>query len=313
MNKRDYVSALRAQLKTLPSNDVEEIAKEFEAHFDIGVSEGKTEEEIAAKLGSPEEVAQIYLSDTVPGFDVAAAANAANAPQFPIIPIKMGWVLGRGVGPQTIAGFCDPASAKPVVNSAPKKEPEGYKFAHTGAKAKEEYVNVGPQGKKQVDLPDYSMYPAQDPNRQRSEKKEHNLAFAILFTIFVFIPVWLIALAVLLLLIATPILTGVIAGVLFRQPSPVRSAWGSAWSSRRSQSSSWHTLQPRDLSSERSLISAISLRSTETARKEATHEKQNCYRNRDHGRVLRDVNGLPFHQCRILYDQRYKRTCRPHP
>ncbi|MCR5057968.1 MAG: DUF1700 domain-containing protein [Clostridiales bacterium] len=215
MNKREYVSALRAQLKTLPSNDVEEIAKEFEAHFDIGVSEGKTEEEIAAKLGSPEEVAQIYLSDTVPGFDVAAAANAANAPQFPIIPIKTGWVLGRGVGPQTIAGFCDPASAKPVVNSAPKKEPEGYKFAHTGAKEREEYVNVGPQGKKQVDLPDYSMYPAQDPNRQRSEKKEHNLAFAILFTIFVFIPVWLIALAVLLLLIATPILTGVIAGVLF--------------------------------------------------------------------------------------------------
>ena len=147
MNKRDYVSALRAQLKTLPSNDVEEIAKEFEAHFDIGVSEGKTEEEIAAKLGSPEEVAQIYLSDTVPGFDVAAAANAANAPQFPIIPIKTGWVLGRGVGPQTIAGFCDPASAKPVVNSAPKKEPEGYKFAHTGAKDREEYVNVGPQGK----------------------------------------------------------------------------------------------------------------------------------------------------------------------
>ena len=28
MNKRDYVSALCAQLKTLPSNDVEEIAKE---------------------------------------------------------------------------------------------------------------------------------------------------------------------------------------------------------------------------------------------------------------------------------------------
>ena len=86
MNKRDYVSALCAQLKTLPSNDVEEIAKEFEAHFDIGVSEGKTEEEIAAKLGSPEEVAQIYLSDTVPGFDVAAAANAANAPNlnFPV-------------------------------------------------------------------------------------------------------------------------------------------------------------------------------------------------------------------------------------
>ncbi len=215
MNKRDYVSALRAQLKKLPSNDVEEIVKEFETHFDIGVSEGKTEEEIAAKLGSPEEVAQIYLSDEVPTFDVASAANAASAPQFPIIPIKTGMVLGRGVGAQTIAGFCDPVIAKPVVNSAPKKEPADYKFAHTGAKEKEEYVNVGPQGKKQVDLPDYSMYPTQDPNRQRTEKKEHNLAFAILFTIFVFVPVWLIALALLLLLIAAPILTGITTGVLF--------------------------------------------------------------------------------------------------
>ncbi|MBO4746472.1 MAG: DUF1700 domain-containing protein [Clostridiales bacterium] len=215
MNKRDYVSALRAQLKRLPSNDVEEIAKEFETHFDIGVSEGKTEEEIAAKLGSPEEVAQIYLSDEIPNFDVASAAEAASDPQFPIIPIKTGMILGRGVGPQTAAGFCDPVVAKPVVNRAPKKEPANYKFAHTGAKAKEEYAPVEPQGKKQVDLPDYTMYPAQDPNRMKPEKKEHNLAFAILFTIFVFIPVWLIALALLLLLIATPILTGIIAGVLF--------------------------------------------------------------------------------------------------
>lgn len=215
MNKRDYVSALRAQLVKLPSNDVEDIVKEFEAHFDIGVSEGKTEEEIAAKLGSPEEVAQIYLSDTVPAFDVASAANAANAPQFPIIPIKTGMVIGRGIGPQTAAGFCDPVVAKPLVNNAPKTEPADYKFAHTGAKAKEEYVPVEPQGKKQVDLPDYSMYPAQDPNRAKPEKKEHNLAFAILFTIFVFIPVWLIALAVVLLLIALPILTAIMAGVLF--------------------------------------------------------------------------------------------------
>ena len=58
MNKKDYISALRVQLKRLPSDDVEEIVKEFEAHFDIAASEGKTEEEIAAKLGSPEEVSK---------------------------------------------------------------------------------------------------------------------------------------------------------------------------------------------------------------------------------------------------------------
>ena len=33
MNKREYLSALEAQLKRLPSDDVKEIVKEFDAHF----------------------------------------------------------------------------------------------------------------------------------------------------------------------------------------------------------------------------------------------------------------------------------------
>ena len=39
MNKREYLSALEAQLKRLPSDDVKEIVKEFDAHFDIASSE----------------------------------------------------------------------------------------------------------------------------------------------------------------------------------------------------------------------------------------------------------------------------------
>ncbi|MBR6478471.1 MAG: DUF1700 domain-containing protein, partial [Lachnospiraceae bacterium] len=45
------MSALRAQLQKLPSSDVEDIIKEFDSHFEIGLSEGKSESEIAAKLG----------------------------------------------------------------------------------------------------------------------------------------------------------------------------------------------------------------------------------------------------------------------
>lgn len=214
MNKKEYVSALRAQLKRLPSDDVEEIVKEFETHFDIGVSEGKTESEIAAKLGSPEEVAKIYLGDSVPDFDVAAAGNAA-APQFPIIPVKTGMVIDRGIGPQTAAGFADPVHAKPIVNNPPKAEPAGAAFAHTGAKAKEEYAEVTRQGKKDYQLPDYSEYPSKGGKHPEPEKKEHNLAWAILFTIFVFFPVWVLALGLLVLLIALPFVQGIFSALLF--------------------------------------------------------------------------------------------------
>ena len=69
MKRKDYINALRAQLRRLPSDDVEEIVKEFDTHFEMGVADGLTETEIAAKLGSPEEVAQIYLSDAIPDFD----------------------------------------------------------------------------------------------------------------------------------------------------------------------------------------------------------------------------------------------------
>jgi|GEM_PF-1797859 len=218
MNKKEYISALRAQLRRLPSDDVEEIVKEFETHFDIGLSEGKNESEIAAKLGSPEEVAQIYLSDSVPAFDMSGAGNVCN-PDFPIIPVKTGMVIDRGIGPQTAAGFAAGGYAKPLVNQAPrnrapKPEPDG-ENAHTGAKEREVYEEVGPQGKKQYELPDYSSYPTQDPNAVPKPAKSHNLLFAILFTIFVFVPVWIIGLALLLLLIALPIGLGYAAYTLF--------------------------------------------------------------------------------------------------
>ena len=216
MNKKDYISALRVQLKRLPSDDVEEIVKEFEAHFDIAASEGKTEEEIAAKLGSPEEVSKYYLGDAVPDFNVAQAGNVAQPP-FPIIPVKTGMVIDRGVGPQTAAGFASGPYAKAVVNNPPKPESPDVTNAHTGAKDKEAYTDTASlrQGKKQYTLPDYSSYPSHDPNHQVPDGKEHSTAFAILFTILVFIPLWILALVVLALLICLPFAQGLLSALLF--------------------------------------------------------------------------------------------------
>jgi len=218
MNKREYISSLRAQLVTLPAKDVEEILKEFEMHFDIGVSEGKAENEIAAKLGSPAEVAQFYLSDNVPEFDMAGTQQVA-AGAFPMVPVKT-WFgrPDRGVGPQTIQGFCHPTYAIPVKNGAPKPEPAG-DFEHQGGRAPDLSGPRPKQTKKQVDLPDYTQYPSQDPTYAKPQPKTHDKAFIVLFTIFVAFWVWLLALALCLLLVGWAAVTGILAGALFIAPA----------------------------------------------------------------------------------------------
>ena len=43
-------------------SDVEEIIAEYDEHFSFKLSDGYSEEEIAAKLGNPEEIAMQYLA-----------------------------------------------------------------------------------------------------------------------------------------------------------------------------------------------------------------------------------------------------------
>ena len=214
MNKKEYISSLREKLVTLPSNDVEEILKEFEMHFDIGVSEGKAENEIAAKLGSPEEVAQYYLGEAVPEYNPAGTEQVA-AGAFPIVPIQT-WLgrPNRGTTAQTIQGFCHPTYAIPPKNKAPKPEPAG-ENVHQGGRAPDLSQPHPKQEWKQVELTGYEQYPSQDPNYQKPQPKTHDKAFAILFTIFVFVPVWFIALALTLLITAWPIVTGAASVTLF--------------------------------------------------------------------------------------------------
>ncbi|GIO27310.1 HAAS signaling domain-containing protein [Ornithinibacillus bavariensis] len=58
MNKGQFIEKLNDALKRLPSSEREDIINDFEEHFEIGLSEGKTEQEIAASLGSPQQIAK---------------------------------------------------------------------------------------------------------------------------------------------------------------------------------------------------------------------------------------------------------------
>lgn len=58
MNREQFCSALREGLSGLPPASVDDLVGDYEAHFEEGVSNGRTEEELAAALGEPRRLAR---------------------------------------------------------------------------------------------------------------------------------------------------------------------------------------------------------------------------------------------------------------
>ena len=60
MTKKEYLDKLTRELGSMSYNDVKEILGDIENHFDASALAGKTEEEAAAMLGDPSELAADY-------------------------------------------------------------------------------------------------------------------------------------------------------------------------------------------------------------------------------------------------------------
>src|SRR5699024_12823016 len=58
MTKQQFLTALEKALHKLPKEEKEEMIQDFEEHFAIGEAEGKSEQEIIAALGSPQQIAK---------------------------------------------------------------------------------------------------------------------------------------------------------------------------------------------------------------------------------------------------------------
>ncbi|GFN35760.1 hypothetical protein TXYLGN1_15470 [Tepidimicrobium xylanilyticum] len=66
MNRTEYINTLRNGLMGLPENEIMDILYDYEEHFEIGLSKGKSEEEIARELGDPRNIAKSYkVSSTI--------------------------------------------------------------------------------------------------------------------------------------------------------------------------------------------------------------------------------------------------------
>ena len=61
MNKKQYMDALEKALRQNNVADVEDVLADYQAHFTRKALDGYTEEDIAHRLGNPEEIAADFL------------------------------------------------------------------------------------------------------------------------------------------------------------------------------------------------------------------------------------------------------------
>lgn len=57
MNKKDFMDRLSSYLGGIPGEDREDVISDFDEHFEAGLAEGRTEEDIADSLGDPKSLA----------------------------------------------------------------------------------------------------------------------------------------------------------------------------------------------------------------------------------------------------------------
>lgn len=91
MTREEYLATLKSALHSLPETDIADIARDFEEHFSVGLSQGKTEHEISAELGDPATVASTYfdegledightMKESAAHYAAAASSASANRP-----------------------------------------------------------------------------------------------------------------------------------------------------------------------------------------------------------------------------------------
>lgn len=84
MNKRDFMNALRNGLNFLPPQDLAEIMDEFEQHFQAGLEQGRTEQDLIDQLGDPNRIIEGYrtevLGDTPPPIEPEPQREERTSP-----------------------------------------------------------------------------------------------------------------------------------------------------------------------------------------------------------------------------------------
>ncbi|MFC0634002.1 DUF1700 domain-containing protein [Brevundimonas balnearis] len=118
MTRSDFMNRLRAGLSGLPAATINDLAADYEAHFEDGLAAGRSEAEVSAALGDPDRLARELRAEAgMRRWETEKNPSAAAAAVFAVLglgaidilillPILMG-VLGAlfGVLVAVIATF----------------------------------------------------------------------------------------------------------------------------------------------------------------------------------------------------------------
>lgn len=66
MNKATFLKELKRELKHFPESERQDILTDYQEHFEFGLSEGRSEPDIAKELGHPNEISKdLYMTSTI--------------------------------------------------------------------------------------------------------------------------------------------------------------------------------------------------------------------------------------------------------
>lgn len=63
MNRLEFLNILKSKLSGINQNELNEILSDYEEHFQVGLENGETEENIAKNLGDPIQIANLFKAD----------------------------------------------------------------------------------------------------------------------------------------------------------------------------------------------------------------------------------------------------------
>lgn len=90
----EYLQALSRALNRLDQAERDDILADYREHFEIGLSQGKSEKQIAQELGEPESIAKLYTAITA-----TTQAEKTKKPQdaMRMVGATFAYRMGKGI------------------------------------------------------------------------------------------------------------------------------------------------------------------------------------------------------------------------
>jgi uncharacterized membrane protein len=87
----EFLNVFNASLRHMRADEKQDILQDFREHFEVGLSSGKTEREIADELGDPRQLARMYSAES-------AAHRASETKGFADTLRMLGAVISYKIG-----------------------------------------------------------------------------------------------------------------------------------------------------------------------------------------------------------------------